>query len=335
MKKILIFTFVFLLILPIFPSARTAVYIDDQASLLNNEEYTKLENTAKQIVDKHSFDLLIVSSTDLGGLSPEEYADGIYKETEFGKGIDRDGLIVVYCFGENKGYCFYPTGIGNKIFTGDVAEKIFDTAYPHFVNTEDYEFYNTLLEQIENTLTGYKPPSRVIDNASLLTDDQERLLQERIDYINKTYNFDAVLVTVTDSGTQDLAAYSEKIYKDGLYGFGEKNDGVLFAISSPSNQNHIFSSGYGGEVFTDYGTETINSQLAFPLSSGDYYSAFSLFLDDAELFLKEAFKNVPFDEDNPATLSAPWVVPLIIILLVCMTAFFIVWYFSKRIKERL
>lgn len=335
MKKILLLTLVFMLALPLSLSARTAVYIDDQASLLDNDAYFKLEDRAKEIVDKHSFDLLIVSSTDLGGLTPEQYADGIYKETQFGKGIDRDGLIIVYCFGENKGYCFYPTGIGNKIFTADVAESIFDKAYTHFINTEDYEFFLSLLNQIDSTLTEYTPPSRIIDNADVLTDRQEQALQGRIDTINQTYSFDAVLVTSSDIAPEDMPQYSEKIYKDGLYGFGENNDGILFVISSLSNQSYLYSSGYGKDVFTDYGAESISSHIGFALSSGDYYSAFNLLLDDTELFLSEAFKNVPFDENNPTLLVNPIIWQIIIVILLFGGIVYIVLHFINKRKKGL
>ena len=335
MKKIIcIFMICICMILPLSVSARTSVCIDDQASLLDNDHYFKLEERAKEIVSKHSFDLLIVSSSDLNGLTPEEYADGIYMETEFGEGIDRDGLIVVFCFGENKGYCFYPTGIGNKIFTSEVAEQLFNEAYPHYINTDDYEFFLSLLNGIDKTLTEYTPPARVIDNADLLDNTQEAELKARIEQINTTYNFDAVLITVKEVTEKALPGHTEAEYKKGLYGFGENNDGVLFAISSPSGANFVYTSGYGKEVFTKYGAEEIKNHLSTPISQGRYYEAFTSFLDDTELFLSEAFKNEPYDESNPVPLKFTGHLPLIITATVLLVLFAAIWLIAKKFKHK-
>ena len=88
-------------------------------------------------------------------------------------------------------------------------------------------------------------------------------------------------------------------------------------------------------MFTDYGAESISSHIGFALSSGDYYAAFNLLLDDTELFLSEAFKNVPFDENNPTLLVNPIIWQIIVVILLSGGMVYIVLHFMNKRKKGL
>ena len=139
---------------------------------------------------------------------------------------------------------------------------------------------------------------RVIDNADLLSDSEEKILNDRIDDIISTYDFDVVILTEESNGDSSPMAYADDYYDYNGYGANSAGDGVLFLINMDERDWWVSTKGYGITVFTDYGIDKIEEIVVPELSRGTYFSAFEYFLDTTEEYIKAANNGNPYDVDN-------------------------------------
>jgi len=139
---------------------------------------------------------------------------------------------------------------------------------------------------------------RVIDNADLLSDSEEKALNSRIDDIVSAYDFDVVILTEESIGGERPMNYADDYYDYNGYGAGPDRDGVLFLINMDERDWWISTTGYGITVFTDYGIEKIEEIVVPELSDGFYYNGFEYFLDTTEEYIKAADSGNPYDVDN-------------------------------------
>lgn len=318
-KHFFLLVFLFFCLFSVTSRAHEIKHMHLASSLLTEDEALSLEQEACDIAQSHDFDIAIIAQNSADTLSPQQYAEKYFIDNNFGFGAKRNGLILSVKFGADSGYCFYPSGSGNQMFTPSVAEKIFDECYPYYVNGEDYNFYSSLLSHIKLAVSKYTPPASVNDTADVLTAEQETQLLGRINSIAETYKFDVVLLTADDTGDKTPEDFAALFYKDKGYGFGENKDGILFLILPHSSESYIFASGYGEEAFNSYGKDAINLQMVNIIKHKDFHKVATLALDNTELFLKEAFENVPFSPDNPLkenkdfVLSPLWIFLIILI----------------------
>ena len=89
-------------------------------------------------------------------------------------------------------------------------------------------------------------------------------------------------------------AYADDYYDYNGYGAGADNDGILLLLSMEDRDWWISTTGYGIDAFTDYGIDVIGDEIVPDLSNGDYYSAFTEFIDLTDDFLAEAEKGNPY-----------------------------------------
>lgn len=139
---------------------------------------------------------------------------------------------------------------------------------------------------------------RVVDEADLLSDSEEKELAGKIEDLTDKYNFDIVIVTADTINGETPMAYADDYYDYNGYGAGADNDGILLLLSMEDRDWWISTTGYGIDAFTDYGIDVIGDEIVPDLSNGDYYSAFTEFIDLTDDFLAEAEKGNPYDIDH-------------------------------------
>ena len=81
---------------PNLPDERIAPYLTDDASLLTREENILLNKKLEEISQKEKLDIVIVTATDLGGKTPQSYADDFFDYNGFGYGDDHNGILLLY-----------------------------------------------------------------------------------------------------------------------------------------------------------------------------------------------------------------------------------------------
>lgn len=133
-------------------------------------------------------------------------------------------------------------------------------------------------------------PARLIDEADLLTADEEMMLGKELNEISDRQQFDVVVVTVNSLGNKSAEAFADDYFDYNGYGMGENRDGALLLISMGERQWHISTRGYGVDALHDSNLIEIEDEIVPYLSSEWYYDAFHSFAVLCDEMVTEARK---------------------------------------------
>ena len=139
---------------------------------------------------------------------------------------------------------------------------------------------------------------RLVDEADLLTDDEESKLMKKLDKISEDHEFDIIIVTRHSIGSKSSEQYADDYFDYNGCGFGSGHDGILFLISMENRDWAISTTGKGIPYFTDAGQAYMKDQFLPQLKSGNYNKAFNTFTDLCEDFVIQAEKGDPYDYGN-------------------------------------
>ncbi len=133
---------------------------------------------------------------------------------------------------------------------------------------------------------------RVVDDADLLTENEEKSLESKIKAITDKYDFDIVLVTADTLGGKTPMAYADDYYDYNGYGANKNCDGVLLLVSMEDRDWWISTKGYGIKAFTDSGIQKAGETFVSYLSDGEYSRGFESFLNTTEDYVSAAKNQV-------------------------------------------
>ena len=125
-------------------------------------------------------------------------------------------------------------------------------------------------------------PSRVVDEADILTSDEETELLNLVDEISESQQFDVVIATVNSLNGEEIKYYAADYYDYGGYGMGENCDGAMFLISMEEREWFILTTGYGIDVLNDSDIDNLGEEIIPYLSDGDYAEGFRVFAESCE-----------------------------------------------------
>ncbi len=154
-----------------------------------------------------------------------------------------------------------------------------------------------LLSPAAHAQSSLEHPTRLVDDASLLTLTEAEFILSELDRISEELDCDVVVVTVSSVGGKRPEAFADDYFDLNGYGMGEHQSGILFLISMEKRDWHISTAGDAIHIFTDNLLEFMEDEILFYLSDGDYYRAFLEFSDLCEEFIIEAQTN-GIDNDN-------------------------------------
>lgn len=141
---------------------------------------------------------------------------------------------------------------------------------------------------------------RVIDKADILTESEEKRLNELIENIVTDYSFDLVILTVNSIGNKTVQDFADDYYDYNHYGYGESSDGILFMLNMSERDYYSSTTGKGIDVFTDYSLDFLHNEVVSHLSSGDYFYAFERYIIlIGEILESEKTSGIIYDNDNP------------------------------------
>lgn len=154
-------------------------------------------------------------------------------------------------------------------------------------------------------MSAFAAKDYVIDDAGLITEEQEEKLQNKLEDINDKYDSDVVIVTVDSLGGKSSEAFADDYYDYNGYG----SDGILLLISMEDRDWAISTKGFGIKAFTDAGQGFLVKQFKPSLSNGDYYKAFDTYADWCDDYLQHAKDGKPYDVGNmpKLPLSKIWI----------------------------
>lgn len=138
--------------------------------------------------------------------------------------------------------------------------------------------------------------SQVVDQAQLLSEEEETTLSTRMEQLEETWKQAFVIVTTLDAQGKDAQNYADDYYDS--HGYGE--NGVLFLIDLDNGQVWISTAGAMIRFLTDARIEKVLDAGYGALQAGEYARGLEQMLDATEAFLKEGIPAGGYQFD-PAT----------------------------------
>lgn len=151
-------------------------------------------------------------------------------------------------------------------------------------------------DEIAGIKTGELP--RLVDEADLLTDEEEAELLGTLDEVSERQKVDVVVITANSLDGRTAQEASDDLYDYCGYGYGDGRDGLLFFISMEEREWSISTRGYAITAFTDAGIDFITEQMLSDLSDGYYATAFSTYAGWCDDYITQARTGEPYDSDN-------------------------------------
>lgn len=147
-----------------------------------------------------------------------------------------------------------------------------------------------LLMLIPQTVTakGY----RVVDDARILSAAEEQDLNKTAEHIVDTYGMDVAIVIIESLHGRHLETYAADYYRS-LYGLGDDDSGIIFLVTMAEREWTVRTFGAAADAVSDSDIDDIMNEILDDLSDGNYYRAFSGFLDGVESEYK-AYSNRGF-----------------------------------------
>lgn len=138
-------------------------------------------------------------------------------------------------------------------------------------------------------------PPRVVDDADLLTTEEEQTLIATLDAVSVKHGVDVAIVTVSSLGGKSARDYADDYYDINGYGLGAGDDGILLLIGMETRDYYITTHGYGITALTDAGIEYVSSCFRPYLSSGDWAQAFDVYATECDALIARAKAGDPYD----------------------------------------
>lgn len=132
------------------------------------------------------------------------------------------------------------------------------------------------------------------DEADLLTVAEENALRTKLREIGGAFNAQIVVATVL-SVEGDVSDYTEYVYDNMGFGFGQTKDGVLLLVSMDPRELRILSNGAAADAISMSAIERIGDAIAPDLSDGNYADAFGEFADQCVYYLDGYVNGFPFN----------------------------------------
>ena len=137
--------------------------------------------------------------------------------------------------------------------------------------------------------------SLIIDNADLLADYDEILLEQKLSKISKAYQAQLIVMTIDSLDGENIDTYLESVYDTQGFGYGQNHDGVLLLVCMDIREWRILSNGFAGEAITPDIIDKIGDAFTSDLTDGNYASAFKTFANKCEYYLDGYLNGFPFE----------------------------------------
>lgn len=131
-------------------------------------------------------------------------------------------------------------------------------------------------------------PARLIDDADVLTSQEEQVLLKRLDQISESYQCDVVIVVMSSLEGKDVVSYADDYYDDHGYGMGSGDDGILLLLDMEYREWAISTYGFGISAFNDEAQEDMMDDVLSYLGRNQYANGFHCFSDWCDRILEDA-----------------------------------------------
>ena len=137
---------------------------------------------------------------------------------------------------------------------------------------------------------------RVTDDADLLSDSEEKQLEEKLDKISKKYKCDVIIITKESIDGKNPNRYANDFFVDNGFGIGKQKSGMSLLLGmegGPGNRDfavtaHSKSAKKGAQKIFPYSkTDAICEALYDDLRNENYYAAFDEYANQVQSYLNK------------------------------------------------
>lgn len=326
MKKIIttLLVAVFALSFMLIPASADDFNTLDPTGLLTEDEMLALEQLAVDIEVQYGYFAMMCFAENTDGYETIlDFGHDLYDSFSDKK----YAVIFVDDLSQNLCDFFVSENYEEYVFTSDVTTAIFNA----YNEAETYylgavAFYNgvasalenagiaaseetTAAEEITDAAAGTQDTTAVpeettefvkterllplvVDNADILTDEEEAYFLERCQAFTDEYKCEIAIVTITDLEGKTAQEYADDFYDYNGYGYGENKDGLLcLYLDGEEGQRNatLTTSGTAQMNIGDDEIEDILLAIAGSAKFGEFKDAFDWYIDLSE----EAVKPVP------------------------------------------
>ncbi|MBS6196182.1 MAG: TPM domain-containing protein [Clostridiales bacterium] len=133
----------------------------------------------------------------------------------------------------------------------------------------------------------------VVDQADLLTDQEEQLLEEKASRLSEEWNQDFVLVTTANAEGKTSEEYADDYYD--YNGYGE--NGVLYLIDMDNCNVQLSTSGAMIRFLPDYRIELVIDAGYEQLQAGNYGDCLMNMLEETEAYMEQGIPDDQYTYD--------------------------------------
>ena len=140
----------------------------DEADLFTADEEAALSSRIAAVGSEFSFDVVVVTTTDLGGKTDMAFADDYYDYNGYGYGENKDGCLLLIHMDADRGYWISTTGLGIKALSDADIDRIGEDIVP-LLTAGDYAaacdtFLDDVSEEVNIAINGrgFRPMLLVI-----------------------------------------------------------------------------------------------------------------------------------------------------------------------------
>ena len=141
---------------------------------------------------------------------------------------------------------------------------------------------------------------RLVDDADILTDSEEKELNQQLDTVSEEQECDVIIVTVDSLNGKTVEEYADDYYDDNGYGYGENDSGILFLVAMDDREWIYLQVEMRSSALRMSGLAYMEDQFVPDLSDGAYLDAFSKYTSLCDDFLTQAEKGEPYDTGAPS-----------------------------------
>lgn len=127
----------------------------------------------------------------------------------------------------------------------------------------------------------------LIDNAGLLTSEEADTVRSQLKALSDEYDMDIVIVTIDEYINYDIGTYADDYFDDNGYGRGDDRDGILLMINMAESEWYVSTCGYAAYALPEDYIDEIAYDFVPYLSSREYETAFSAFIDGCRYYLAD------------------------------------------------
>lgn len=294
-------------VLPVFALTERPLHIIDESDVFTNDEFNELEALAADIESKYGYWVMYCVTDQAQEGQTYEYCKALFEKNA----LTPNGIVLTHNTATKK-YAIYVSDEAEAVIT-DGIEKTLLEAYNE---TESYydgvvaylEIADSVLKtsgvsassanaNAEVTVDPDLPTERllplVVDQANILTDEEETELIARLTEISDRFGLDLAVATVTDFGGKTPEAFADDFYDYNGYGRGGNADGALL-VFKPGKQGErrlqLSTCGKAIDAFSDSDISYLIEGMKDYIINEDYIGAFLTFADKSEAELEAEFE---------------------------------------------